>query len=325
MLPDLLHNCRHTACIVEYLSRPAPCRTDIQQIVCAPVQPVKGISGNLNTKFMCQRRKMQQAVGAAGNGGMNQNRILKAVHRHNIARLHTRHRCKPHSLLSSPVRICLKVRAHCWHQGASRKRKAKRLCHNLHGRGCSDKRAGAAARAGVAFRPIQLLLINLPPLILRTVHAQLLKRQHLRACIHSSSRHYHCRNIHSGKPHQIRRHSLITAGKIHSAVKGRCICMDLNHIRYHFPACKAVINSVCPLALAVTDICSKISCSIAARGRHALSYLFYQFIQMSASRMAVAKCTFNHNLRFRQILRFPSGPDTERIKLRRKLTHFLTN
>ena len=54
------------------------------------------------------------------------------------------------------------------------------------------------------------------------------------------------------------------------------------------------------------------------------SGLFHQFIQMSGTRMAVAKRTFNKNLRLSQIFYFPSGTDPERIQLRRQLSHFLT-
>ena len=65
MFFDFLHDRRYTTCIIEALSRPASCRTYIQKISGISVQSVKGISGNLNTKFMCNCRKMKQAVGAS--------------------------------------------------------------------------------------------------------------------------------------------------------------------------------------------------------------------------------------------------------------------
>ena len=74
--------------------------------------------------------------------------------------------------------------------------------------------------------------------------------------------------------------------------------MDFYHISYHLTACQTEINSVRSLTFSVTDIGTKISCTIAACCFHSFSYFFHQNIQMTTSRVTVAKRTFNHNLWF---------------------------
>ena len=62
---DLLHDTRHTACIIEVLRRPVTGGTNIQQIVRSAVHSVEGIRINFNSEFMRNGRKMHRRVGGA--------------------------------------------------------------------------------------------------------------------------------------------------------------------------------------------------------------------------------------------------------------------
>ena len=77
--------------------------------------------------------------------------------------------------------------------------------------------------------------------------------------------------------------------------------MNFNHIGNHFTADQTVINPIRPLTFSVTDIRTEISCTKASRISYPVLCCLYQFIQMHASRMAVSKRTFDHNLRFPKI------------------------
>ena len=59
---NFLHDCGYAACIVEELRRPSACRTDIQQIVCASVEFVKCLPGDLNPVLMRDCRNMHQCI-----------------------------------------------------------------------------------------------------------------------------------------------------------------------------------------------------------------------------------------------------------------------
>ena len=58
MLLDLFHDGRNTASVVEHLSRPFTCWTDIQKIMGSSVEAVKGITGDLKAELMGDRRDM---------------------------------------------------------------------------------------------------------------------------------------------------------------------------------------------------------------------------------------------------------------------------
>ena len=88
IIANLLLNGRNTACIIKDLRRPPSGRTHVEQIMSAPMQPVKGIARDGDAKFMCYRRDMQQRVCRAGNGRMHQNRIFKTILRHQRRRSH---------------------------------------------------------------------------------------------------------------------------------------------------------------------------------------------------------------------------------------------
>ena len=64
--------------------------------------------------------------------------------------------------------------------------------------------------------------------------------------------------------------------------------MDLYHIRNDFTACKTIINTVCSLTLSITDICTEVARSFASFILDTTLYLFYQLVNMSASRIAVS-------------------------------------
>ena len=92
--------------------------------------------------------------------------------------------------------------------------------------------------------------------------------------------------------------------------------MDLDHVGDHLTACQTEIDAVCSLALAVTNIGCKISCSVSACCINTFTHLFHQNIQMTTARMAVAKGTLDDDLWLAQILFLPTGSDPERIQLR---------
>ena len=234
------------------------------------------------------------------------------------------HLCQSYRLSSCLSCKRKEIRAGCRHQCCSRKCKAKRLCHDLHRRSSSDEGTCTTARAGIAFRPVKLFFINLAALKFCTVHSELFQCQHFRTCIHGSTRNKHGRNIDSGKSDQISRYTLIAAGEIDTGIKRSCICMNLDHICNHFTAGKTVVDSVCSLALTVTDIGAVIARAKSTFLCNSFPYLFLQDIQMSAARMTVAIRAFHYDLNLSQIFFRPSGSDAQRIQLRRKFSHFLT-
>ena len=85
--------------------------------------------------------------------------------------------------------------------------------------------------------------------------------------------------------------------------------MNLNHIGNHIPVRKGIVDAVMPLGNAVTYVCGKIPGSLSARIRDSPHSFIHQLVQMGAARMAVAKCTLNHNLWFVQVLHLPPHAD----------------
>ena len=81
---DLFHDAGNTAGIVKILCGPVSGRTDIQQVMSAPVQAVKGICINLKTEFMGNGGDVHGGIGRAGNGCMHHDRIFKAFLRYDI-------------------------------------------------------------------------------------------------------------------------------------------------------------------------------------------------------------------------------------------------
>ncbi len=96
----LLHDRRNAACIVEEFCRPAARRAEIKQVVGAAVQAVEGLAGDFNAVLVGDRREMQQAVGRAGDGGVDHDCIFKALEGHDVLRPHAVHGRKFYGLLS---------------------------------------------------------------------------------------------------------------------------------------------------------------------------------------------------------------------------------
>ena len=86
--------------------------------------------------------------------------------------------------------------------------------------------------------------------------------------------------------------------------------MDLDHVRDHLTACKAVIDSIGSLALAVTDIGAEIFRAMAACLSDSFFYFIYKDMEMSASRMAVTCRAFDDDLRHRKLFRLPARSDS---------------
>ena len=278
MIFDFFHNRRNAARIIEALCRPSSCRADIEQIPRIAVQTIECVAGDLDAELMRNGRDVQQTVCASRNCRVDKNRILKTLFRHKIAWPHMLHLCQFYRLAACLPCICQKIRACRRHQSASRQGKAECLRHDLH-RGCrSDKRTGTAARAGIAFRPVELLLVDLTALKFCAVHAKLLQCQHLRSRIHRSARHNNRRNIDTRKADQIARHTLVAARQIDAAVKRCRIRVDLDHIGDHLAARKTVVDAVRSLALAVTDVGAEIPRPEAPRFRNAFPHFLDQQI-----------------------------------------------
>ena len=100
--------------------------------------------------------------------------------------------------------------------------------------------------------------------------------------------------------------------------------MDLDHVCDHFTACQAVVDSVCSLAFTIADIGTVITCTKTTFFCDSFTNFFHKDVQVSASRMAVTISAFHHDLNLSQIFFFPSCSKAQRIKLRCKLSHFLT-
>ena len=83
---DFFHNGRNAACIVEELCRPLSCGTDVQQIMCASVESVKGIAVDLNAEFPCNSREVEQGVCGAGDCSVHHDGVLKGLHGHDLVR-----------------------------------------------------------------------------------------------------------------------------------------------------------------------------------------------------------------------------------------------
>ena len=135
---DLLHNPGHTARVVEILGRPLTGGTDIQQIVCAPMEPVKGLRIQRQAKFVGNRRNVQQRVGGAGNGSVYHHSVLKGLHRDDIPRLQPHFR-QLHHLMACLLRYFPQIRASGWHQSGTGEHQAQGFRHDLHGGRSPDK------------------------------------------------------------------------------------------------------------------------------------------------------------------------------------------
>ena len=142
----------------------------------------------------------------------------------------------------------------------------------------------------------QLFLGDLSSLTHGAVLSDLFQGQKIRTGIHNSSGNDNGRNVHSSHSHQVCRHPFVTACNKNPSVKRRGVGVDLDHIGDHISGCQRIVNPVMPLGFSVADICGKVSGPMSPCLGHSFPGLFYQFQQMSASRMAVSKGTLDHNL-----------------------------
>ena len=183
----------------------------------------------------------------------------------------------------------------------------------------------AAARAGIALCPGKPRLVDLSALKLGRIHAELFKRQELRSGAHGTACDHNGGDIDTCHADQIAGHSFITARQKYTAVEGRGISMDFNHVGNHFTAGKAEVDAVSALTLSVTDICAEIARAVSARVSNAAAGRLCQPIQMARSGMAVAEGTLHNDLRLGEVFRLPPGAEAQRVKLGGDPAHFLTD
>ena len=142
-IPDLLHDGRHTAGIVEELCGPAAGRADVQQVLCAAVETVEGVAVDGDAKFMGDSRQMEQGVGGAGDGRVDHDSVLEAVHRHDVAGAQALFG-EDDGLIAGPAGVLHQVGAGGRQQGAARQGQTQSLSHDLHGGGSTHKGTGSA-------------------------------------------------------------------------------------------------------------------------------------------------------------------------------------
>ena len=323
-IPDLLHDGRHAAGIVEELCGPAAGRADVQQVLCAAMETVEGVAVDGDAKFMGDSRQMEQGVGGAGDGRVDHDSVLEAVHRHDVAGAQALFG-EDDGLIAGPAGVLHQIGAGGRQQGAARQGQTQSLSHDLHGGGGADEAAGAAAGAGVLLGPVELCFVDLAALILCAVHTQLLQRQQLRACVHGAAGDHHRGDVHPGQAHEVRGHTLVAAGNIDAAVKGGRVGVDLDHVGDHLAAGEAEVDAVGTLTLAVADVGGKVPGAVAAGLGCALAGGVDQLVQMAAAGVAVAKGAFYDDLRLGKFIRRPAGTQTERVQLGSQLAHFLTS
>lgn len=135
--------------------------------------------------------------------------------------------------------------------------------------------------------------------------------------MHRTAGNHYGRNVYSCQSHKVSGQAFIAAGNVHAAVKWSCIGMNFNHIGNHFTACQTEIDSIGALTLAITDISSKVSRTMASGLRHTFTGCRHKLVQVAAAGVAVTKGTFYNDLRFCKIFRFPSGTKAQWVQLRR--------
>ena len=289
------------------------------------MQAVKGVARDLDAQLVGDGGQVQQAVGAARNGRVDQDGVLEAFQRHDAAGAHGVIPCHGHGPRARLAGIGQQVGTGGGHQRAARQRQTQRLGHDLHGGGRADEAARAAAGAGVLLGPVQPGLVDLAALEFGAVHAQLLQREHLRPGVHGAARHHHRGDVHPQQTHEVGGHALVAAGKVDARVEGRGPGVDLDHVGDHLAAGQAVIDAVGALALAVTDVGAVIACAVAARGFDAAADFLHQRPKVAAARGTVARGALDEDLGLDEVLRRPARAQTQRVQLGGKGAHFLTD
>ena len=115
--------------------------------------------------------------------------------------------------------------------------------------------------------------------------------------MHRTAGNHYGRNVYSCQSHKVSGQAFIAAGNVHAAVKWSCIGMNFNHIGNHFTACQTEIDSIGALTLAITDISSKVSRTMASGLRHTFTGCRHKLVQVAAAgvaamgRWTAARCT----------------------------------
>ena len=335
---DFFHHPGNAAGIIEILGGPVAGRTDIQQIMGAPVHSVKGIRIDLDAKLMGNGRNVHGGIGGAGNGRVDHDGIFKALLRHNIlgpdAGFH-----QFHQLHTGIIGRLLQFRSRGRHQRCAGKHQTQRLCHDLHSGSRSHKGAGTAAGAGMLFIVVQLLLGDHTGLLPGIEFTDLLQGQQFidgagriignqvpgqHMGFHNTAGHHNGTHIlQSANAHQHGRHGFITTGHKHTAIVDAGIGLCLHQIHHGIPMGQGIIDTVMPLGNTVTHIRGIVSGCLAAIGIHRFHCLLNELVQMGAAGMAVAKSAFHQNLRFSQIRYGPAHTDFQRIVFRSQNTNLL--
>ena len=91
--------------------------------------------------------------------------------------------------------------------------------------------------------------------------------------------------------------------------------MYLYHVAYGLPGCQDIVHAVMSLRAPVANIRSVVLGRKSACFKYTVFSLLHNPRQMHASRMAVAKGVLQQDLRFPDILLFPSAAQLQRVKL----------
>ena len=327
---DLLHHPGHAACVVEVLCGPVAGGTDVQQVVCAAMHPVKGVGVDLNAKLMRDGGQVHGGVGGAGDGGVHHDGVLKALLGHDIlggdALLD-----QLHQLLAGIVGGLLQLRGGGGHQGGARQHQTQCLGHDLHGGSGAHKGAGTAAGAGVVLVVIQLAVGDDAGLFPCVKLADLLQRQQLVdgaggvvdhillgqgvGFHHAAGDHDGAHVLQTADAHEHGGHRFVAAGDEHAAIVDAGVCLCLHQIDDGVTVGQRVVDAVMTLCDAVAHIGGKIAGRLAAVIVDRLHGLLDELIQMSAAGMAVAEGALHHDLGLGKVLDLPAHTHLQRVVL----------
>ena len=335
---DLLHHAGHAACIVEVLCGPVAGGTDVQQVVCAAVHPVKGVGVDLNAELVGDGGQVHGGVGGAGNGGVHHDGVFKALLGHDVlggdALLD-----QLHQLLAGIVGGLLQLRGGGGHQGGARQHQAQCLGHDLHGGSGAHEGAGTAAGAGIVLVVVQLLVGDHARLFPCVELADLFQRQQVvdgaggvvdHVLLGQGVGFHHAAGDHDGAhilqaadAHQHGGHRLVAAGDEHAAVVDAGVGLCLHQIHNGIPVGQGVVDAVVALCNAVAHIGCKVAGGLAAVFVDRLHGLLDELIQMGAAGVAVAKGALHHDLGLCKVVHLPAHADLQRIVFRCQFTHCL--
>ena len=292
---DLLHHRRDAAGVVEILGGPVAGGADVQQIVHAPVETVEVVPVQLHAELLGDGRQVQQGVGGAGDGRVDDDGVLKGLPGDDLVG----GQALPgqlDGLFSGLIGRFPQLLAGGGHQGAARQHQPQGLRHNLHGGRRAHEGARAAGGAGVLLVVGELLLGDFLPLEHGAVLADLFQGQQVRTRVHHAAADHDGGDVHPADPHEVGGHALVAAGDEDSAVKGGGVRVDFYHVGNHVPGGQRVVDAVVPLGLAVADV----RCEVPGPGTpgvpDAPAGLLRQIQQMDAAGVAVSEGAFDDDL-----------------------------